>query len=277
MLLQDGISLLNLVSYLTACFFSITLFVYLNSAQAFLLPFILESNGEIGQVSGQLTFYDELLSLGVVFLAGVVSDRVGRHVVYSAGFVIMGMALVIYPFARNVYPDLLLARLLFSMGGGCAAAMLTAVLADFAQESWRGKLAAGVGTMSGLGALLALFVLLRIPADLSQHYGISKLEATQRVFVGVGVGAMVYGAALFFGLRVRRVGEESPSTIASLLRASSRATSHRSPSPTFLQLAAAGLSAARDMPIAVVSAKVAVTSCSTYDSSLGIRRQFCGQ
>jgi hypothetical protein len=45
-----------------------------------------------------------------------------------SGYLIIGLALVLFVQAKNVYPQLLLTRLFFSLGGAAAATMVTAVL-----------------------------------------------------------------------------------------------------------------------------------------------------
>ncbi|CAL3965536.1 unnamed protein product, partial [Diplocarpon coronariae] len=50
-------------------------------------------------------------------LWGILSDRLGVRIVCVAGYAIVGLALFTFVQARNVYPQLLLARVLFSMGG----------------------------------------------------------------------------------------------------------------------------------------------------------------
>lgn len=53
-------------------------------------------------------------------------------------------------------------RLIFAVGGGAAASMLTAVLGDFVIPKDLGKASGVMGLMSGLGALFGVFVQFRI-------------------------------------------------------------------------------------------------------------------
>ena len=48
--------------------------------------------------------------------------------VCCAGYLIISLALVVFVQSHNVYPQLLLARLLFSLGGSAASTMVTAIL-----------------------------------------------------------------------------------------------------------------------------------------------------
>jgi MFS family permease len=47
---------------------------------------------------------------------GLLSDRVGVRTVAVLGYVIVGVSLWVFVQAKNVYPQLLLARLFFSLG-----------------------------------------------------------------------------------------------------------------------------------------------------------------
>ncbi len=66
---------------------------------------------------GTLGFVDELVALVACPFWGILSDRLGVRIVCVAGYSIVGLSLFIFVQARNVYPQLLLARVLFSIGG----------------------------------------------------------------------------------------------------------------------------------------------------------------
>lgn len=71
----------------------------------------------VGDLVGTLGFADELIALLACPFWGILSDRLGVRIVCVAGYTIVGVALFIFVQARNVYPQLLLARVLFSIGG----------------------------------------------------------------------------------------------------------------------------------------------------------------
>ena len=108
----------------------------------------------------------------------------------------MALALAVYTFANKIFPTLLLMRLLFALGGSASSAMLTATLSDFGNDNDRGKLAGLVGLCSGLGALVALLVLLPLP---SKFHSIREgLYVTYLVIAGV---TFAFSILLFFALR----------------------------------------------------------------------------
>lgn len=70
----------------------------------------------MGDVVGTLGFADEIVALVACPAWGLVSDRLGVRWVAVIGYAIVGVALAVFVQARNVYPQLLLARVLFAVG-----------------------------------------------------------------------------------------------------------------------------------------------------------------
>jgi MFS family permease len=71
----------------------------------------------VGDAVGTLGFYDEVVALVACPLWGMLSDRIGVRNVAVAGYAIVGISLFVFMQAKSVFPGLLLARLLFSLGG----------------------------------------------------------------------------------------------------------------------------------------------------------------
>ncbi|KAH7360540.1 MFS transporter-like protein [Rhexocercosporidium sp. MPI-PUGE-AT-0058] len=116
-------------AYLFAvCLFSISFLVFLNSSVSFVITDLIGVKDGVGDLVGTLGFVDELVALFACPLWGILSDRLGVRLVCVAGYTIVGLALFIFVQARNVYPQLLLARVLFSIGGAATATMVTAIL-----------------------------------------------------------------------------------------------------------------------------------------------------
>ncbi|KAL8952463.1 MAG: hypothetical protein Q9222_001625 [Ikaeria aurantiellina] len=122
--------------------------------------------------------------------------------------------------STNVYPQLLLARLLFSLGASCVATMVTAILPTMVSQapldgsqsqdidansqkrtlrSRHTRLAGFVGLFTGTGALLALGLLLPIPPRL-QRTGIPPRDALADTYYIAGAIALVVAAVGFLGL-----------------------------------------------------------------------------
>ena len=83
---------------------------------------------------GTLGFADELTALVACPFWGILSDRLGVRSVCAAGYILVGFSLILFVHARNVYPQLLLARLLFSLGAAATATMVTSILPSLLGE-----------------------------------------------------------------------------------------------------------------------------------------------
>ncbi|ERF72196.1 hypothetical protein EPUS_02083 [Endocarpon pusillum Z07020] len=122
-------SRLQIATYLLGvCPFSIAFLVFLNSSVSFVVTDLIHLQHGVGDAVGTLGFADELLALVACPFWGILSDRIGVRTVCVMGYILIALALVIFVQCKNVYPQLLLARLLFSLGGAAASTMVTAVL-----------------------------------------------------------------------------------------------------------------------------------------------------
>jgi MFS family permease len=105
-------------TYLFAvCLFSIAFLVFLNSSVSFVITDLIGRKDSVGVLVGTLGFADELVALVACPFWGILSDRLGVRIVCVLGYTIVGASLFLFVQARNVYPQLLLARMMFSIGG----------------------------------------------------------------------------------------------------------------------------------------------------------------
>ncbi|KPI45081.1 uncharacterized protein AB675_2768 [Cyphellophora attinorum] len=126
---------LQVATYLLGvCPFSIAFLVFLNSSVSFVITDLIGREDGVGDAVGSLGFADELLALVACPLWGLLSDRIGVRWVCVLGYAIIALALVLFVQAHNVYPQLLLGRLFFSIGGAAASTMVTAVLPAVASQ-----------------------------------------------------------------------------------------------------------------------------------------------
>ncbi|CAI7658024.1 unnamed protein product [Penicillium manginii] len=224
----------TLTYLLGVCPFSIAFLVFINSSVSFVVTDLIGLHNGEGDAVGTLGFADELLALAACPLWGVLSDRIGVRHVCTVGYLIIALALVLFVQATNVYPQLLLGRLLFSLGGSAVSTMVTAVLPSVTGKahaacSYRASVsseltitperlrAAGgasgtsvaspsarlsgfVGLFAGCGALVSLAVFLPLPARF-EKLGLSPAEAIQRSYYLVASVALIIGLASFIGLR----------------------------------------------------------------------------
>lgn len=171
-LLKDEVSRASFGIFCYSALMTVAAFVFLNAGQSYVLIELLQyPRKTIGHATGLLALADEVVSIFTALAWGVISDRIGRRWVFAAGFAIMAVAMYAYPFALQAFPTtqtmlltLFSMRLLFAVGASAAADMLTAVSGDYAAEGSRAKVGGIVGTCTGMGALLAAFILTRMPA-----------------------------------------------------------------------------------------------------------------
>ncbi|KAK8042137.1 hypothetical protein PG993_006660 [Apiospora rasikravindrae] len=108
--------------------FSISFLVFLNSAVSFVITDLIGLKEGVGDIVGTLGFVDELVALVACPVWGLASDRLGVRWVAVLGYAVIALALVVFVQARDVYPSLVLARVLFALGATAAATMVTAIL-----------------------------------------------------------------------------------------------------------------------------------------------------
>lgn len=140
---------------LGVCLFSISFLVFLNSSVSFVITDLIKERNGVGNAVGTLGFADELVALVACPVWGALSDRIGVRTVCIThpwgptilitskvcvlGYSIVGIALFVFVQARNVFPQLLLARLFFSIGAAATATMVTAILPSMTAIELNGK------------------------------------------------------------------------------------------------------------------------------------------
>ncbi|CAK7268347.1 hypothetical protein SEPCBS119000_003015 [Sporothrix epigloea] len=115
--------------------FSISFLVFLNSSISFVITDRIGVKEGVGNIVGTLGFVDELVALVACPVWGLVSDRLGVRLVAVLGYSVIALALVVSVQAKNVYPQLLLARILFAIGATASATMVTAILPSLTDDS----------------------------------------------------------------------------------------------------------------------------------------------
>jgi MFS family permease len=132
-----GITALQATTYLLGtCLFSISFLVFLNSSISFVITDLLSIKDGVGDLVGTLGFADELVALVACPIWGIVSDRLGVRWVCGLGYAIVAVSLGVLVQSRNVYPQLLVARMGFSLGG--SATWVNPFFYAFLGRRWRG-------------------------------------------------------------------------------------------------------------------------------------------
>ena len=80
------ISPVNFAGYLLATLFTICTLTLVNTMQTFYLDNVIGIRDDVGQATGNLGFWDQIVSVPMAAVWGAVSDWTGRRVLYALGF-----------------------------------------------------------------------------------------------------------------------------------------------------------------------------------------------
>mgnify|MGYP001584419806 CR=1 FL=1 len=222
--LQADVHRRHLSHFLIANFALIMLASFLPQMQAYLLTeFLHEPMETHGRISGMLNFWQEIVIIAMCAVVGPLSDTWGRKPLIASGFLIMALSLFLHPQSSSV-GELLAYRCIFGVGVACVTVLAVTLLADYVHDKSRGKAAGLQGVMNGLGAVVAVFLLLRLPA-MFQREGATAVEAGTNAYYIVAGLSVIAGVLMVFGLKSGRprAAEEARQSFRELASAGYRA------------------------------------------------------
>jgi MFS family permease len=200
--LVQGVTITNMFIYYFATVSAMFVMTFLPQFQPFLLAEILKiPESQQGVLSGNLGFFSEIIVLTTIGGWGTLSDKTGRKLVFSIGFLVMAVALYLFPSVDTI-PVLYLYRGLFALGAAAVTTMLATVIADYAMNEDRGKASGLQGIGNGLGAMLTVFVALQLPR-IFMGKGLSAFEAGQITYWIMAIVGVITAIILFIGLQKR--------------------------------------------------------------------------
>jgi MFS family permease len=197
--LADDVQRRHALSFLVVAFLSIGLMIFVSVGQTYILNVNLGiPDTEQGGITGRLIAWTEVVALLLFIPAGILIDRVSRRGVYAAGFLLLALTYVLYPFAESVGELYLYRCTVYALGFVAVSGALSTVLVDYPAERSRGKLVALVGFLCGLGVAV-LQGMSALPKLFVEH-GMSEIEAGRAMhFVVAGlcvVAALLAATAL---------------------------------------------------------------------------------
>ena len=194
-----GVTGSNLTTMLFAAFGTIAMMSFMSFIQPYVLTELLHvPEAEQGALTGNLHAFQETIFILLAGLVGALSDRLGRPLVYSIGFIVLAAGYAIYPMAESVF-QLYIIRGLFAVGIAMTSIMLSACLVDYIQERSRGRWIGTTSIFNGLGVVSMAALLTRLPS-MYQNAGSDSLTAGYYSFWTVAAICLVIGAILYFGL-----------------------------------------------------------------------------
>ncbi len=198
--LNSGVTPKNLLTFYLACLTGIMLATFIPSTQPFLLSEVLKvPEAERGVISGNLNFWGEIVIILSVGFWGSLSDKIGRKAVTVMGYTVMAAGLILYGLSQDT-TDLLIARLVYSFGIASVSTMIIALMADYASDENRGKATGYLGMMNGVGAMIAVLFLLKLP-NMYQGQGLDAGAAAFATYSTMAVVAVIVALAMFLGLK----------------------------------------------------------------------------
>lgn len=182
--LSPGISRTNVLAMFSIGFLGMVLLPFISFIQPMMFEKLLQiPSGKQGTLTANLGLINDFIALTVMVYIGALSDRIGRQVIAALGFVGLGIALFIYPYASDL-TQLYLFRALVGLAAGVVSVMLTTIQHDYPQERSRAKLIGTNSIFTGFGVLFTTFVILSLP-KFFEDSGYSSEQAIRYTFTAV--------------------------------------------------------------------------------------------
>ncbi|TDJ48168.1 MAG: MFS transporter [Gammaproteobacteria bacterium] len=157
-----------------------------------------------GDFTANLYIALELITLAVAAPLANLSDLIGRRPIFTSGFVIICLGLILIPTA-STGTELLLYRMITSAGIACCTTMIASLIADYPQNAARGKFIGINGVCSAVGVIVIGAGLTQLPRVFTSM-GSSPIEAsTMTLWIGSGL-AFLTALITFSGIRKGRIG-----------------------------------------------------------------------
>ncbi|MEV4064188.1 MFS transporter [Nonomuraea dietziae] len=194
-----GISKTNLWACMGLGFLGTTVITFLPAGQPYILNEVLGlSAGDLGRITGYLQIAAEVALILSLTWYGALADRIGRRPVAVAGLLLCAAGAALYPFAGNA-AVLVALRVLFALGIAALHVTMSAITADYVRDRTRGRAYGWLGLFSGIGAVIAVLVLVRLPSMLEKG-GMEPIAAARTGFLIVAALVVAGALALRFTL-----------------------------------------------------------------------------
>lgn len=196
--LAPGITRVNVLTKWWTAFVTIAML----SGASLLLAYLLTEHLNIprpqqGTVSGELSFWVEVVAILLYNPFGVLADRIGRRPVYIIGMLFIALGYGLMPFATTA-DELLAYRLVYAVGMAATSGTMATLTSDYPREDSRGLMIGVTSIFNTLGAIFVAGVIGRIPAWLA-GYGYDPVTGGKTMY-------LTAAALCLFTVIVARVG-----------------------------------------------------------------------
>jgi len=154
--------------------------------------------GQQGTVSGEISFWVEVVAILLFAPFGVLTDRIGRRPVYIGSMVFVAAGYALVPFATTAN-ELLAARLVFAVGMAGTASTLATLTADYPREDSRGLMVGVTSMCNILGVIFIAGFVARIPLLLGER-GFDPITGGKAMYLFAACLCIVAAVAARFGL-----------------------------------------------------------------------------
>jgi MFS family permease len=229
--LVDGVTKFNFWTFIYAAFICIGMLAGMNFLQVYVITeHIQVPIAQQGAITGELAFLTEVIAIFLIVPFGILSDRIGRKPVIIFGILMLAIGYALFPFA-NTIPELMVYRLIFSVGAAALSALIVIVGNDYTQDVSRGRLFGFSGVANGLGVIFMSVIVAGIPSVLIGQ-GFDAITAGKVMFLTAAVLCLISGGIFTLGLKAG-----TPAAVTTR--------------PPFLELMTSGLRAAKNPRIAL--------------------------
>jgi len=180
--LAPGITRVNVLTKFWTAFVTIAML----SGASLLLAYLLTEHlgiprAQQGTVSGELSFWVEVVAILLYNPFGILADRIGRRPVYIIGMLFVGLGYGLMPFATTV-SELLTYRLIFAVGMAATAGTMATLTSDYPREDSRGLMIGVTSIFNTLGSIFVAGFIGRIPAFLA-GYGYDPVTGGKTMYL----------------------------------------------------------------------------------------------
>jgi MFS family permease len=221
--LTEGVQRRHLLAYFAAAFISPSYAGALAMLQPGLLQVMAIDPGQQAMLTGNLSAMQEVILIVMLGVMGALADRYGRKPVYIFGLLTTAAGFTLYPFADSI-TELVLYRITIAFGSAAMIGMMVTVIADYSQNSTRGKANGLQGLIATFGAFLP--PLLGAMPKVFVDQGFDELAAQQLTFAAAGSLGVIGAFIVAIGLapHVGKVAHAAHESITTMLAQGARAS-----------------------------------------------------
>lgn len=203
--LSEGIYARHAGALFYSSMMTVTFITFINLLNPYLLTEHLKMSMDIqGDFTGNMYVFTEIMTLALTIPLGVLSDRIGRKVIFATGFIIIAAGFILMPSATVGF-WLIVWRVLVAAGIACCTTMTASLMADYPDNNSRGKLIAMNGIFAALGIVIISSLILSSLPEFFRSRGATAFDAGNYTYWVAAALALSAGLVTILGVKnIRR-------------------------------------------------------------------------